>query len=89
MAWGGITTPGRRERMEEVTVAGQPTEYLESMLDCLACPLDNSVALSAVRDGAGEIVALKSRDAEYRVVHNVPCLLPGSHPDGVGALRVP
>jgi uncharacterized protein YbaR (Trm112 family) len=62
--------------MEEVTVAGQPVEYLESLLDCLACPLDNSVPLSAVRDAAGEIVALRARDAEYRVVHNVPCLVP-------------
>jgi len=62
--------------MEEMTAAGQPAEYLESLLDCLACPLDNSVSLSAVRDAAGEIVALRSRDAEYRVVHNVPCLVP-------------
>ena len=62
--------------MEEVTAAGQPAAYLESLLDRLACPLDNSVPLSAVRDADGEIVALRSRDAEYRVVRNVPCLVP-------------
>jgi SAM-dependent methyltransferase len=62
--------------MKEEIVVGQPNEYLESLLDCLACPLDNSVPLSAVRDAAGEIVAMRSKNAEYRVVHNVPCLVP-------------
>ena len=62
--------------MEDVTAASQPAEYLESLLDYLACPLDNSVPLSAVRNAAGEVVALRSRDAEYQVVHNVPCLVP-------------
>jgi uncharacterized protein YbaR (Trm112 family) len=63
--------------MDEVTAVGQPAEYLESLLEILACPLDNSVPLSAVRNAAGEVVALRSRDAEYPVVHNVPCLIPG------------
>ena len=63
--------------MEDVTAASQPAEYLESLLDYLACPLDNSVPLSAVRNAAGEVVALRSRDAEYQVVHNVPRLVPG------------
>jgi SAM-dependent methyltransferase/uncharacterized protein YbaR (Trm112 family) len=63
--------------MDEVIAAGQPIEYLESLLETLACPLDNSVPLSAVRNAAGEVVALRSRDAEYPVVHNVPCLIPG------------
>src|SRR5512139_3097013 len=63
--------------MDEVTVAGQPAEALESLLGLLACPLDNSVPLSAVRNAAGEVVTLRSRDAEYPVVHNVPCLIPG------------
>jgi len=62
--------------MEEVTAAGQPAEYLELLLDYLACPLDNSVPLSAVRNAAGEVVALSSKDAEYQVVSNVPCLIP-------------
>ena len=62
--------------MPEIVAAGQPVEYLESLLDCLACPLDNSVSLSAVQDATGKIVTLRSRDAEYRVVHNVPCLIP-------------
>jgi SAM-dependent methyltransferase len=63
--------------MDEVTVVGQPAEALESLLEILACPLDNSVPLSAVRNAAGEVVALRSRDAEYPVLHNVPCLIPG------------
>jgi SAM-dependent methyltransferase len=62
--------------MEDVTAASQPAEYLESLLDCLACPLDNSVSLSAVRNATGEVVALRSRDTEYPVVRNVPCLVP-------------
>jgi len=63
--------------MDEVSAAGQPVEHLESLLEVLACPLDNSVPLSAVRNAAGEVVALRSRDAEYPVVRNVPCLIPG------------
>jgi SAM-dependent methyltransferase len=63
--------------VEEVAAIGQPAEYLESLLDILACPLDNSVLLSAVRNAAGAVVALRSRDAKYPVVHNVPCLIPG------------
>lgn len=63
--------------MEDVTTADQPVEYLESLLETLACPLDNSIPLSAVRNDAGEVVALRSRDAEYPVVRNVPCLFPG------------
>jgi SAM-dependent methyltransferase len=62
--------------MEGVSVVGQPAEYLESLLEYLACPLDNSVPLSVVLNAAGEVVALKSRDAEYPVAHNVPCLIP-------------
>ncbi len=62
--------------MKDETAAGQPAEYLESLLEILACPLDNSVPLTAVRDAAGEVVALKSKDAEYPVVHNMPCLIP-------------
>jgi uncharacterized protein YbaR (Trm112 family) len=62
--------------MDEITAAGQPVEYLESLLDILACPLDNSVPLSAVRNAAGKVVALRSRDAEYPVIHHVPHLIP-------------
>jgi ubiquinone/menaquinone biosynthesis C-methylase UbiE/uncharacterized protein YbaR (Trm112 family) len=62
--------------MDEMTAVGQPAEVLESLLGILACPLDNSVPLSAVRNAAGEVVALRSGDAEYPVVHNVPRLMP-------------
>jgi uncharacterized protein YbaR (Trm112 family) len=72
--------------MEEATVVGQPIEYLEALLEILACPLDNSIPLSVARDAAGEVVALRSRDAEYPVVHNVPCLVPGLGKDAGGDL---
>ena len=60
--------------MENIT--GQPAEYLEVLLDQLACPLDNTIPLSTVRNAAGKVTALKSRNAEYPVVRNVPCLIP-------------
>jgi SAM-dependent methyltransferase len=63
--------------MEEVIAAGQPADYLELLLHYVACPLDNAVPLSPVRNAAGEVVALRSKEAEYQVVHNVPCLIPG------------
>jgi SAM-dependent methyltransferase len=72
--------------MGGVTGAGQPAAYLESLLDRLACPLDNSAPLSAVRDPEGQIVILRSRDAEYRVVRNVPCLIPELAKDAGGDL---
>jgi SAM-dependent methyltransferase len=62
--------------MDEVTAARQPADYLESLLEYLACPMDNSVPLTAARNAAGKVVALRSRDADYPVVHNVPRLLP-------------
>jgi len=72
--------------MERVSVVGQPAEYLESLLGLLACPLDNSAPLSAVRNAAGEVVALRSTEAEYPVVRNVPCLIPGLGEGGRGDL---
>ena len=62
--------------MDEMTGASQPAEYLNSLLGYLACPLDNSVPLSPVRNAAGDVTALRSMDAEYQVVRNVPCLIP-------------
>jgi SAM-dependent methyltransferase len=63
--------------MDKATAFGQPVEYLELLLDYLAGPLDNSVPLTPVRNAAGEVVALRSSDAEYPIVHNVPCFIPG------------
>ena len=62
--------------MENVTNDSQPAEYLEMLLDYLACPIDNTIPLSAVRDASGKVTALKSRNAEYPIIHNVPCLIP-------------
>ena len=47
---------------DEVTAVGQPAKVLESLLEMLACPLDNSILLSAVHNAAGKVVALRSRD---------------------------
>ena len=62
--------------MENITKGSQPAEYLETLLDHLACPLDNTIPLSAVRNAAGKVTALKSRNAEYPIVRNIPCLIP-------------
>jgi SAM-dependent methyltransferase len=62
--------------MDDLTGVGQPAEYVEKLLDWLASPLDNSVPLSAVRNSAGEVVALRSSEAEYPVIHHVPHLVP-------------
>ena len=59
-----------------MTTPSQPAEVLESLLGILACPLDNSAALSAVRNTAGEVVALASARAEYPVSGNIPSLIP-------------
>ena len=48
--------------MDEVTAVGQPAKVLESLLEMLACLLDNSILLSAVHNAAGKVVALRSRD---------------------------
>jgi uncharacterized protein YbaR (Trm112 family) len=72
--------------MDKTTLVGQSVEYLESMLHVLACPLDNSIPLSAVRDTSGKIVALRSRDNKYPVVNNIPCLIPDLGNDTRGDL---
>ena len=62
--------------MADTTSAAQPAAHLEALLEILACPLDNSVPLSVLRSAEGDAVALKSKDAEYPVVQNVPRLIP-------------
>jgi len=68
-------------------VNGQPEEYLEILLQYLACPVDNSAALTVIRDPAGEVVALRSNDREYPVVNNVPCMMPDLGARKSGAWR--
>ncbi len=55
----------------------QSEEYLEVLLPYLACPIDPTVPLTAVRDDAGRVVALRSPNGEYPLRDNVPCLIPG------------
>ena len=62
--------------MEHPTANTQPEGYLDLLLEVLACPVDNSISLTAIRNPDGEIVALKSKDREYPVVDNVPCMIP-------------
>jgi uncharacterized protein YbaR (Trm112 family) len=62
--------------MGEKTAVSQSVEFLESLLEILTCPLDNSIPLSVVRDDSDNVIALKSRDDVYPVVHNIPCLIP-------------
>jgi uncharacterized protein YbaR (Trm112 family) len=54
---------------------GQSLDYLEALLDYLACPIDAS-PLTAIRDPDGQVVALRSQNGTYPVVNNVPCMIP-------------
>ena len=65
----------------------QPEAYLEILLQYLACPVDSSAPLTVIRDPAGEVVALRSKDREYPVVNNVPCMMPDLEGRGGGAWR--
>jgi SAM-dependent methyltransferase len=62
--------------MDATTTASQSVQDLERLLGFLACPLNPSHPLTAVRNEAGEIVVLQSENAEYPVVRGIPCLLP-------------
>jgi SAM-dependent methyltransferase len=62
--------------MKDLAMTGQPEEYLDFLLPYLACPVDNSAALTVIRDPAGEIVCLRADGREYPVVNNVPCMMP-------------
>jgi uncharacterized protein YbaR (Trm112 family) len=53
----------------------QPAEYLEALLGILVCPVDGS-PLTVIRDACDRVVALRSRNGEYPVVDNVPCMIP-------------
>jgi SAM-dependent methyltransferase len=56
--------------------SSQSEEYLRFLLEYLACPLDLSSPLSTVRDSQGTVVALRSGNGQYPVLHNIPCLVP-------------
>jgi SAM-dependent methyltransferase len=62
--------------MKDLAVSSQPEEYLDTLLQYLACPVNNSAALTAIRNPAGKIVSLRSDDREYPVVNNVPRMMP-------------
>ena len=62
--------------MENLTSNAQPGQYLDLLLEYLACPIDNSILLTAIRNPDGKVVALKSEDRQYQVIDNVPCMLP-------------
>jgi SAM-dependent methyltransferase len=63
--------------VEDRSRSKQSEEALGFLLDYLACPTDNTLLLTTVRDPDGVIVALRSERGEYPVVHNIPCLIPG------------
>jgi uncharacterized protein YbaR (Trm112 family) len=62
--------------MEGPRESSQSEEYLRFLLECLACPLDLSSPLSTVSDPQGTVVALGSKDDQYPVWNNIPCLVP-------------
>lgn len=61
--------------MEGKNGGGQPPEYLEALLEYLACPIDGS-PLTTLRGAGGQVVALRSQNGVYPVVSNVPCMIP-------------
>jgi SAM-dependent methyltransferase len=62
--------------MRDLAVTRQPEEYLDILLQYLACPVDNSASLTVIRNPTGEVVSLRSDNREYPVVNNVPCMMP-------------
>lgn len=58
------------------TASSQPEPYLDSLLPHLACPVDGSFPLKAIRQPDGQVTALRSAVREYPVLNNVPCLIP-------------
>jgi SAM-dependent methyltransferase len=62
--------------MEGPRESSQSEEQLRFLLECLACPLAPSSPLSTVSDPQGTVVALRSKDGQYPVLHNIPCLIP-------------
>ncbi len=62
--------------MEGPEESSQTEEHLQFLLQYLACPLDPSSPLSAIRDAGGKVVALQSGENEYAVRNNIPCLIP-------------
>ena len=58
--------------MEDLTANTQPEQYLDLLLEYLACPVDNAILLTAIRSPDGKVVALKSKGREYPIINNVP-----------------
>lgn len=74
--------------METATAGTQSDEHLELLLEHLACPVDNTVPLNAVRDSVGRVLSLRARNREYPVVGNVPRLIPRLEETKPGALTL-
>lgn len=62
--------------MKDCAVTGQPEEYLNILLQYLACPVDSTTPLTVIRDPAGQVVSLRSDDRDYPVVNSIPCMMP-------------
>ncbi len=60
--------------------SSQSESFLETLQQYMAGPLDGASPLVAVRDDAGQVVALRSPREEYPVVNNVPCMIPSQAP---------
>jgi uncharacterized protein YbaR (Trm112 family) len=82
---GGIPLPGEESSVESLSANTQSEEYLDLLLEYLACPTDNSILLMAIRSQNGAVAALKSKDRVYPVINNVPCLLPDARENKDGS----
>lgn len=74
--------------MKDPTANSQPEAYLDVLLQYLACPVDNSAALTAARGPAGKIVSLRSDSGEYPVVNHIPRMMPDLGKGKSGAWRI-
>jgi SAM-dependent methyltransferase len=62
--------------MDNLPLSTQPEEYLEDLLEYLACPVEPSTALIPIRDNDGKVIAIRSDGREYLVINNIPRMIP-------------
>jgi SAM-dependent methyltransferase len=62
--------------MGNLSANTQPEEYLELLLEYLACPVEPSNPLIPIRDNDDNVIAIRSGEREYHVTNNIPRMIP-------------